>query len=747
MTAPRGIFDDDDDDGEEGEEEELPPPKAIVKPAVSPANAQMSLVLAPHSDAYLAETFGPGGHLARAVGSAYEARPGQLALARLIDRAIAGEHHALAEGPCGTGKGLAYLVPAIHHAVRTNSTVVIATANIALQDQLIEKDLPALQAALPFEFTFHALKGRSNYWCSEKFDQSENTGALRGQKALTDWGTTTITGDRKELPVLPSDDIWSLVSMTSEDCLGDSCTYFNERKCHYERAKRVARDSHIVVTNLHVLGAHLSLRQQTDMDLILPPFDVCIIDEAHELPAAMREFFGFSLTQRNIERVSRTVRGVLKGHGALADGLERAAHHFFDAVAAYVRPKGTRVRLVDAAGFCDPSDLLKMLGAVEKEAGHVEEREMESLERLGLDGENTPHGKLAKRLKERAGRMVTHVAQATRQEDPDKNVYWVEFSARDIRRNHPRIECRPLRVGGILNSELWSRSKTVALVSATLTTTPGDFRFIRGETGAPRESLELMVPSPFDLERQCLAILPDHLPGDRTMTLPDPKEKDYADRLVPFFQYVMDRCDGRTLGLFTSYKNLEAVAEEIESPHPILVQERGGGLPRGELVRKFKADTHSSLFGTDSFWTGIDVVGESLTAVVIDKIPFEHQDDPLIAAMKEASEEDFWPWYTNRAIIRLRQGVGRLIRSQTDVGVIVILDERIKTKKYGLQMAKSLGPMRKSRKLEDIEAFLVMAPVGAARNRAAFQAAQAKLVMEPKAGKPKTGIRIPRGVF
>jgi ATP-dependent DNA helicase DinG len=216
---------------------------------------------------------------------------------------------------------------------------------------------------------------------------------------------------------------------------------------------------------------------------------------------------------------------------------------------------------------------------------------------------------------------------------------------------------------------------------------------------------------------------------------------------VPFFQYVMDQCDGRTLGLFTSYRNLKAVSEEVTSPHPILIQERGGGLPRGELVRRFKADTHSSLFGTDSFWTGIDVVGESLTAVVIDKIPFEHQDDPLIAAMKEANEESFWPWYTNRAIIRLRQGVGRLIRAQTDVGVIVILDERIKTKKYGLQMAKSLGPMRKSRKLEDIEAFLVMAPASAAANRAAYQASQNALVMRPKAAKPATGIRIPKGLF
>lgn len=695
---------------------------------------------------YLDECFGPGGHLARAAGAAYEVRPGQIALARLIDRAIRGEHHALAEGPCGTGKGIAYLVPAIYHAVHSGKTVVIATANIALQDQLIEKDLPALQAALPWTFSFHALKGRSNYWCMEKFENSENSGALGGQRALVDWGLASLTGDKKELPMLPTEGMWSLVSTTSEECLGDGCLHLAAGKCHYERAKRTARGANIVVTNLHVLGAHLSLRQQTEMDLILPPFDVCIIDEAHELPAAMREFFGFTVTERNVERLSRTVRGILRGQGALADSLERAAHHFFTEVGAYVRPKGSRVRLVDAAGFCDASPLLKALGAVESAAGHLEQTEMEHCARLGLDGENTPAGKLGCRLKERAGRMITHVAQAVGQEEPDKNVYWVEFHAKDIRRNHPRIECRPLRVGGIMKGELFDLTKTVALVSATLTTTPGNFAFIRNETGIPRDALELMVPSPFDLERQCLAILPDCLPGQRKVSLPDPKEKDYGERLVPFFQYILDVCDGRVLGLFTSYKNLETIAEEVTSPHPILVQERGGGLPRGELVRQFKADTHSSLFGTDSFWTGIDVVGESLTAVVIDKIPFEHQDDPLIAAMKEASDDEFWPWYTNRAIIRLRQGVGRLIRAQTDIGVIVILDERIKTKKYGLQMAKSLGPMRKSRKLDEIIPFLKLAAGAAERNRAAFQAAQAKLLMEPKKPKP-AGIRVPRGVF
>lgn len=695
---------------------------------------------------YILDVFGPGGYLARASGSTYETRPGQIALARLVDQAIHGEKHALAEGPCGTGKGLAYLVPAIYHAVHSGKQIVIATANLALQDQLIEKDLPALAEALPWEFTYRAIKGRSNYLCQYKLDASEGAGALGGQKDLLAWARTTVSGDKKELPLLPSEDTWGLVSTSSEDCLGDGCDYFQEG-CHYELAKRTAKEANIIVTNLHVLGAHLSLRQQTGYDLILPSFQACIIDEAHELPGAMREFFGFSVTERNIERLSRTVRGLLKGQGALSDALERASYNFFKEVSAYVRPKKeSRVRLVDAAGFCDAKPVLAALGDVEKAAAAAEMREIEHAERLGIDT-NTQTGRMLGRLKERAGSMVSHISKAVGQEDPKKNVYWVEFHAKDMRRQHPRIESRPLKVGGILNGELFALCPSVSLVSATLTTTPGNFSFIRSETGIPKDALELMVPSPFDLPNQCLAVLPDHLPGDKKSALPDPKEKDYADRLVPFFQYVMDACDGRTLGLFTSYRNLEVVAEEIRSPHPILVQERGGGMPRGELVRQFKADTHSSLFGVSSFWTGIDVVGESLTAVVIDKIPFEHHDDPLVAAMKENDEEAFWGWYNNRATIALRQGVGRLIRSHTDVGVIVILDERIKTKKYGPNMAKSLGPMRKSRKLQEIGPFLAMAAKNTAQNRAAFQAAQAKLVMKPITPRPSTKLRAPKGIF
>jgi ATP-dependent DNA helicase DinG len=692
---------------------------------------------------YIDETFGPGGHLARSVGPAYEVRPGQIALARLVDQALEGDGHALAEGPCGTGKGIAYLVPAIYQAATHGKTIVVATANLALLDQLMEKDLPALEAALPWEFSYRAVKGRSNYWCQEKCDQSETAGDLRGYKDLVDWGKKTKTGDKKELPMVPSHDVWSLVSTTSDDCLGQGCAYF-ETHCHYELAKREARSAGIIVTNLHVLGAHLALRQQTEMDLILPAFDACIIDEAHELPSVMRDFFGFSVSEKNVERLARTIRGVLK-RGDLADNLERAGYHFFGDVASYCRGKGGQraLRLVEASGLADPGPILQALKAIEMVADGLCDDRDDDDEWYNQDEEERrdkkKESKLAERLRDRASIMMGYISEAVGQQDADKRVYWVEFPPNDLRRNHPRIESRPLKVGGILRGELFDSTDSVVLVSATLTTTPGNFTFIRSESGVPRDALELVVPSPFDLEHQALAILPDKLPEAR-----DP---DYGRKLVPFVQRVVDDCEGRVLGLFTSYKNLETASDYVVGKHPIFAQERGGGMSRGELVKAFKEDVHSSLFGVDSFWTGIDVTGESLTAVVIDKIPFEHQDDPLIAAMKERDIEAFWPWYTNRAIMRLRQGAGRLIRSQSDVGVIVILDERIKTKKYGLSMAKSLGPMKKSRRLDEIKPFLAEARKRADENRGTFVAAQEAIVMEAKKPEPRSKLRAPKGVF
>jgi ATP-dependent DNA helicase DinG len=648
---------------------------------------------------YIDSVFGPGGILSRS-SSTYEPRFGQIALARHIDSAISGEHHALAEGPCGTGKGLAYLVPAIYHAHHSKKKIVVVTANLALQDQLMQKDLPALQAALPWPFTFTALKGKSNYACKEKVSQSEVPDDLQ------DWLETTTTGDKRELPVVPSDRDWSLVSATPEECVKESCEFAGD--CFYYKAKQASASADITVTNIHVLAAHLSLFQTLDLEVILPPHDVLIIDEAHEVPAVMRNFFGFSVTERSVRRFVLQVRKVLKG--SFSNDLETAAHRFFREVEGFASPLGARVRLVARDGFVEPLPVLDALSAIQEECV--------------AQGEEGVKGRARARIAERAGQLFSYIAECVGQVDSESKVYWVEFS--DVGRRFPRLEARPLDVGGILRKLIFDRIATVALVSATLTTTPGNFRFMRRELGVPPDAFELAVPSPFDMANQCLVVLPaDRLPDD-------PKDPAFIQVASDVIEEVIESCGGRTLALFTSFRNLEGARDRVTARFPILVQERGSGLSKAELIRRFREEPETSLFGVESFWTGVDVVGESLTALVIDKLPFAQFDDPLIEAMKARDEEQFWKWYNASCLLKLRQGMGRLIRSVDDVGVIVLLDKRIKTKQYGKHFVKSFGPVQKSRSTADIAPFLATAKERTRANREAFRRAQESTALSAK---------------
>lgn len=736
----------------------LPLPDIPRKPKVRPPE--------PSGD-YIESVFGREGFLS-AGNPFYEERPGQVALARHVDAAIRGEHHALAEGPCGTGKGIAYAVPAIFHAHHHGKQTVIVTANLALQDQLILKDLPELQKALPWKFTFSALKGRSNYFCANKHAESVEQGKIRsGSKELIAagaWGEETVTGDRRELPVIVENQEWNLLSTNSDECLGEQCAY--QIRCHYERAKHIGRMTDIVVSNMHVLGAHLSLRQQTEMDLILPPFDILVVDEAHELPEVMREFFGFSLSESSIERFARRINPVSFASQydpdrsrreigkTLADRLRRASHDFFRDVGEYTAKRGTRLRLENAflESKVDPKPLFTVLGKIQELSGKLMEEEYDETP----DGERhlSKMGVTYKKINERSERMTEYVVECLGQEEASDKVYWVEFSQSDVRRMYPKIEARPLEVGGILNGELFAKTDSVILVSATLTTTPENFSFMRRETGIPREAPELAVPSPFDTGNQVLVIVP------KRDVLPDnPNDEEFIPKAAAVVQEVMEACDGSTLGLFTSFRVLEGVKDRIRSEHPILVQERGRSANRTELIRRFKEDVHSSLLGTASFWTGIDIPGQALTAVVIDRLPFDHQDEPLIEAMKDyMAQEDhplgegdrFWSWYNNRALLVLRQAAGRLIRRQDDVGVIVILDRRIASKEYGKNMVRSLGPIRKSNKISDIAEHLGTARERVLENREAFMARQRAMPMMPKRLPPAVKamkMDIPKGVF
>lgn len=828
IRAPSFMFDEEEEaedlDAEESiedadNEEAIPEPPKSEPKKIPPRRGQAMLpdvVFPPEPEGdYIASVFGQGGYLSKGKAH-YEERPGQIALARHVEAILRGEEHGLAEGPCGTGKGIAYAVPAVFHAHFHGKKTVIVTANLALQDQLITKDLPELRRALPWEFAFTSLKGRSNYFCMQKYLTEEENGTIGDAsdavRQAAAWGSGILTteeireeredgvvpeslvepldpddirgmleseaprvrlrviGDRRELSKSLTNKEWGLMSTNSEECLAESCPCLAKGMCHYAVARGKCHDANITVANMHVLGAHMSVRKMTGMDLVLPPHDIVIVDEAHELGESIREFFGFSLSDKTMQSFAQKLdktsfvqgpRGSRQDLGKpLVDKLRRASHSFFSDVATYAN--GKRVKLENSfmmEAKIGTDDILGVLEEIKDLAAEFEEQAAEKEQdniNAFYEDEDTSKASKYRKIKDRAEAIQTYVSECVGQDESENKVYWVDFPPWDKRKVSPRLEARPIETGGIINGELFQKTTSVILVSATLTTTPGNFRFMRGELGVPKDASELAVPSPFDTGNQILVVVPGR------GTLPAPSDPHWADKALKYIQEVVDVSDGRTLGLFTSYKMLEEATKKIRSQHPILFQERDGGMNRNELVDAFKRDTPSSLFGTASFWTGIDVVGESLTTVVIDKIPFEHQDDPIVEALKDkyaanASEDDdtnkFWSWYTNRALLKLRQGVGRLIRSQDDVGAVVILDRRIAMKHYGKSMVQSLGPIKKSNKISDIAEHLRTAREYVLANRTAFMERQRKLKMEPRrpaktaAGGGAKTVKVPKGVF
>ena len=633
---------------------------------------------------YLSDVFGQRGLFASRFPG-YEMREGQVALARMVDEAMRDGRHALGEGPCGTGKGVAYGVPAVWHARHRKKRVVMATANIALQEQLVRKDLPLLADVLPWEFTFALLKGRNNYLCLDRLRESEARGELSGlyndeqdrqADAVIDWARRTQTGDVSELPFVPLPQVWSKASVGSDDCKGDDCPFRDD--CFAERAKAIAREADIVVTNYHLLFAHIAVRRETGQDLVLPPFDLLVCDEAHEAAEIARDFFGFTVSAHTFNRLARYAADI--GNRRLAEALRRSGGDLFDRVASFGRSPAYRCRL-KRPGFVDATEAIGKLHALAEIAEAIEEDDTRDRDTRAK----------ARNAARQAVTAAARIREAVAQSDADK-VYWIDLDAK----GRAKLKAKPIDVSDLLHEALFGETESVAMVSATLAA-GGSFDFVRGELGVPVDALELVADSPFDFESQALLVVPDH-------DLPEPRDFDFPEAAARFVGQVMDLCDGRTLGLFTSYRVLNAVYDRVAgNGHRVL---RQGELPRTELTRIFKEDVRSVLLGTDSFWTGIDVPGEALTGLVIDKLPFPHPEDPVVSAICERDPRAFNNYLVPRAIITLRQGVGRLIRSRQDFGVIVLLDRRVAEKRYGRRFLASLPRMFSTRRLENIPRFL-----------------------------------------
>ncbi len=610
-----------------------------------------------------------------------ETREGQRAMAAAVADAIESGRHLLVQAGTGTGKSLAYLVP----AVLSGKRVVVATATKALQDQLATKDLPFLSAHIgghrrePLRWA--VLKGRSNYVCRQRLAEMGRTaakGAQLGFDGLADaakpdelvriqaWAAVTDSGDRAELDFEPAARTWAAVSVGVRECPGATrCP--NGESCFTEKARRKAADADIIVVNQHLFALDLVLD-----GVILPEHDVVVIDEAHQTEDTVAAAAGTELTAGRFDALAR-VCGAILDDPVLLDAAEEAGHHLADAAAAHI---GTR--LVDGL----TGDLAAAVNAARDRA----ERLMHALRGVPDEG---PGDVAARKLRavQTATALVADIDTLLFLRDTD--VAWVEGRA-----DFPVIRVAPVDVAPTLSSALWSK-KIAVLTSATLPANLAD----RLGLDSSFTFDELDVGSPFDYQRQALLYC--------AVDLPDPRAAGYREALHVELEQLVVAAGGRTLALFTSWRAMHDAVEHLRPrlPWPVLAQ---GDLPKTALVDAFRADPHTSLFATMSFWQGVDIPGETLSLVTIDRLPFPRPDDPLLQARRElAGPSAFRDIDLPRAATLLAQGAGRLIRNANDRGVVAVLDPRLaKNKSYRWEIVRSLPPKRRTRHRADAIAFL-----------------------------------------
>jgi ATP-dependent DNA helicase DinG len=645
--------------------------------------------------AAVAAAFAADGPLAVALPG-FEARQGQLEMADAVAAVFADGGVLLAEAGTGTGKTLAYLVPAILSRQR----VLISTGTKNLQEQIFYKDLPVLRDSLGVNFKATYMKGRGNYLCLHRF------GALRDGappqheyhlRVIDAWARETETGDRAEIEDLPEDlPFWSDIAATAENCLGAECPRFED--CFVTRMRQRAVESDLVIVNHHLLCADAAVRKSTFGEVI-PSCSYAVVDEAHQLEDVATQYFGIAVSNYRIEDLARdTERAV--GAKLIAnrdsasematdvDRLRNAARVLFGALQS-LRFDGPGVGGMDARVRVGPAQTLKV-----SEEGAALVAALEALEADVALARDLPEDVLA--LGRRAAEIRDELRTLLRADDP-AYVYYLDVRGRGV-----FLRASPVDVSDIIREVLLDRMSGTVLTSATLAV-DRSFDYIKTRLGI-RRAQELCLQSEFDYARQAILYLPKGLP--------EPRSTQFAPAAARQIIEILRRSRGRAFVLFTSYANLrdvEAIAS-AELEYPILVQ---GTAPRSALLREFKATPHAVLLATSSFWQGVDVVGEALSCVIIDKLPFASPGDPITAARIEAitarGGSAFGEYQIPLAILALQQGLGRLLRHRQDRGVLAVLDPRLRTMGYGRRFLASLPPAPVTHRLEDIAAFFAPA--------------------------------------
>jgi ATP-dependent DNA helicase DinG len=653
----------------------------------------------------------------------FEQRPEQVDMLRAVTNALSYGNHLMVEAGTGVGKSFAYLVPAALFALQNNTRVVVSTNTINLQDQLIQRDLPNLCQALDLDFRFAVLKGRSNYLCPRRLENLRHYGPrtadeMRVLAKVMVWQLTNQSGDRSELNLTgPTErEVWVRVSAEDDACTTETCIKRTGGACPFHRAKTMSQSAHVLVVNHALLLSDVATGSK-----VLPEYSHLIVDEGHHLETATTNALSFKLNQYDLERMMKEIgsssAGVLgrlltetkevlrpSDFGLLqqkvsrttdmAFRIEQMNREFFNILSEFVRfqregqPQSNyswQARVLPATrtlpgwdeveiAWDTTGETLRMLmislAEIYKATSELYAEGYDNLEDLMADISN-----LARRITE----AETNITGMISKPNPGM-VYWIEVPATG---NKLSLNAAPLSVGPLVEKYLWHEKRAVILTSATLTA-HGEFQYLRNTLGAD-EADEMQLGSPYDYESAALLYIANDIP--------EPNVNGYQQSLDRALVATAKATGGRMLVLFTSYAALKKTAQNITGPlarEDIFVYEQGDGASPNALLESFKATDRAVLLGTRSFWEGVDVPGASLSIVVLTKLPFDVPTDPLIAARSEMYEDSFQQYYLPEAILKFRQGFGRLIRTASDRGVVAILDRRVLTKQYGRLFLESL---------------------------------------------------------
>jgi ATP-dependent DNA helicase DinG len=640
----------------------------------------------PSTGPTMEQIFGPGGFLERSMIGGYEHRPAQLQMAEAVHDAFAKHHHTVVEAGTGTGKTLAYLLPAICSGRR----VVISTATKSLQEQLYQKDVPFLQKHFAPNLKVAVMKGRSNFLCLSKMHALADQPMLKGMeevdafRQIRDWSKLTETGDRAELTFLPDDsELWSRIDARRDTCTGKKCPEFEN--CFLTQMQNRAKEADLIIVNHHLFFADLALKQD-DFGSILPEYSAVVFDEAHEMEDVASDYFGQQISNYRFEELARDADHAMRLTKTGSPTLLRRTQ---------------RIREKSRAFFDSfpPRDGRFPFTRQEREAFLEQNREGYDALLNACKGMETEFAALTQKPEEltRIARRSFEIRQefSFLFESNEKNyVYWFERRNKGV-----FLAATPIDISQILREKLFETFDTVILTSATLTVA-GRFEFIRQRLGLDHAK-ECALPPEFDFQQQALLYLPQKMPDVRDAGFPGKA----ADEIVQ----LLELSQGRAFCLFTSYSQMNDLFERVRTrvEFPLMLQ---GTAPRSVLLERFKNTPNAVLFATASFWQGVDVPGEQLSCVIVDRLPFAVPSDPIVAARVRALQDEgrnpFNEFQVPEAVLALKQGFGRLIRAKTDRGVLALLDTRIQRMPYGKIFLESLPRYRRTNDLEDVSRFL-----------------------------------------